>query len=128
MQKILLICLGGAVGALLRYFVSQVISQRFFGSFPFGTLVVNLSGCLIIGLLWGFSEIVIIPPSFRIFVFIGMLGAFTTFSTFALENFHLLRDGEYLLFSVNVLVSNIAGIMLVFIGFISMQSLLNALR
>ncbi|GAB4578712.1 MAG: fluoride efflux transporter CrcB [Anaerolineales bacterium] len=96
MQKILLIGLGGGIGAILRYYLSGHVQQWANSfTFPYGTLVVNLLGCLAIGLL---SELAdtrsVFTPEARLFIFIGLLGGFTTFSTFGNESINLLRDGE----------------------------------
>lgn len=116
-MKLLVIAFGGMIGALLRYGVSGFTYRYVAGVFPWGTLVVNLSGCLVIGFLWGLSEKVILSPYFKPFVFVGILGAFTTFSTFSLETFHLMRDKEYALAFANAAASTVLGIALVFIGF-----------
>ncbi len=118
MFKLLFIALGGAAGTLLRYVVSGIGDRFSDGVFPLGTLIVNLSGAFIIGFLWGFFEESNIPSSFRAPIFIGIIGGYTTFSTFALESFNLIRGGEYKIALINILASNIFGIGLVFIGFI----------
>jgi CrcB protein len=87
------------------------------GIFPTGTLAVNLGGSLAVGCLWALFEKGALTPNARLFLLTGLLGGFTTFSTFTLENFSLLRDGELKLAAANVLVSNVAGIFLVFAGF-----------
>ena len=128
MLKFLFIALGGALGSVLRYIVSGLDYKFSFGIFPVSTLVVNLSGSLIIGFLWGLFERFVISPGTRMFVFVGILGGFTTFSTFTLENFNLIRDGELKIALINVLLSNILGIGFVFLGFIAVSSLLGALK
>ena len=96
MVKALLVGAGGFVGAMLRYGVSGLVqtATRSIG-FPYGTLAVNVLGCLIIGIL---AQMVasrgMFSPELRLFIFIGVLGSFTTFSTFGNETFALLRDGE----------------------------------
>ncbi|MCK5583503.1 MAG: fluoride efflux transporter CrcB [Elusimicrobiales bacterium] len=117
MAKVLLLMAGGGIGTLLRYQMSGLIYRVSSGAFPTGTLVVNLIGSFIIGCAWAFFERSLISPNIRLFFMIGLLGGFTTFSTFALENFNLIRDGSIKFFIINVLVSNIAGILLVFAGF-----------
>lgn len=107
MDKIVLVGVGGAVGSILRYWVSgyvQDLSQSI--GFPFGTLAVNLLGCLVIGILsqLGDDRGVFTPES-RALIFIGVLGGFTTFSTFANESMNLFRDGENLPGIVNVAAS-----------------------
>ncbi len=113
----MLLAAGGAIGSLMRYSLSGLTYNYINGIFPWGTLVVNLAGSFAIGFLWGIFEIENMSPEIRNFVFAGILGGFTTFSTFTLESFNLLRDGEIRLAISNILASNIAGIALVFAGF-----------
>ena len=117
MLRFLFIALGGAIGTGLRYIVSSLDYKFSNGVFPISTLVVNLSGSLVIGFLWGLFERSALSPTVRMFVFIGILGGFTTFSTFALEGFNLIRDGEFKIAFINMIVSNLIGIVLVFVGF-----------
>ncbi len=128
MTKILLLAAGGAIGTVLRYSVSGFAYKVSDGIFPWGTLVVNLAGSFIIGLLWGLFEIETISSNVRNFVFIGILGGFTTFSTFALESFNLFRDGEVKLALTNLIASNVLGILLVFAGFIIARYIVNVVR
>ncbi len=118
MYKLIYIMLGGALGALLRYmlsgFVYRVTNYYFF---PSGTLFVNLLGALIIGFLFGAFQNITIPNNIRVFIFIGFLGAFTTFSTYSLETFNLLKDSEYKFAILNILLNNVFSILFVFIGF-----------
>ena len=98
MIKILIIGSGGFLGAILRYFVSGY-AQRLSGSysFPVGTLAVNLIGCFIIGLMSKMTEdLGLFSIETRMFLTIGFLGAFTTYSTFGYETLNLLRDNEWL--------------------------------
>jgi CrcB protein len=102
--KLLVVGLGGFVGAILRYTVSGFV-QNVSGSisFPYGTLAVNILGCLLIGML---AQIVdsrnVLSADVRLFIFIGLLGAFTTYSTFGHETLGLLRDGRIGLALINV--------------------------
>ncbi len=129
MVELLFIALGGAVGTLLRYAASGIDYGKFSnGIFPIGTLVINLSGSFAIGFLWGLFEGSNISPAVRIPILIGVIGGFTTFSTFTLESFNLMRDGEYKLALINILVSDILGIGLVFIGFILSKILIANLK
>lgn len=116
-MKFLYIALGGAVGALLRYAIAGLPHRYFESIFPWGTLVVNFIGCFIIGVLWGAFQETSMPSTVRTFVFIGVLGAFTTFSTYGLETMNLFRDGEIKLAIANVLISNIGCLLLCFLGF-----------
>jgi len=116
MVRLLYIAIGGAVGAVFRYLVSGWTHRVFDDGFPWGTLSVNLIGSLVIGLLWGVSEMITISNNIRLLVFLGILGSFTTFSTFSLENYNMLRDGEYWFVTVNIAATVFFGLMLVFLG------------
>lgn len=104
MNRILLIGAGGFIGALLRYYVSGWVQQAAKDAgFPWGTLIVNLSGCLAIGILSYLADMRgIFTPDSRAFVFVGMMGAYTTFSTFGNETMALFRDGESFTALMNV--------------------------
>jgi CrcB protein len=101
---LLLVGAGGAVGSVARYLASGLVSRLdLWGSFPAGTLFVNLVGCTVLGLLGGLSDArYLIGPSGRLFLFIGVLGGFTTFSTFSYETLALLRGGEAFKAALNV--------------------------
>jgi len=128
MTNLIYIAIGGAAGALLRYTVSGLVHSYASGVFPWGTLVVNLSGCLVIGFLWQMFENLSFSPHMRSFLFIGILGAYTTFSTYGLETFNLLREKELGYVLLNFLGSNILGLGMVFLGFIAARLLLNIAR
>jgi CrcB protein len=118
MMKILFVMLGGSIGALSRYAVS-LFAARFFGAgFPFGTLIVNLSGCFLIGLSFALADrgLNIMNPSARLFFVTGFLGALTTFSTFAMETVASMRTQAYWVVAANVLSNNLFGGALVFLG------------
>ena len=98
-RNLIWVGLGGSIGAVLRYVISGQ-AQLLSGSdvFPYGTLAVNLIGCLLIGMLSYLVEARgLFSPEIRLMVFIGVLGAFTTYSTFANESVNLLRDGRFLM-------------------------------
>lgn len=118
MFKYLLLTIGGAIGTVSRYAVQGAMQRITDAVFPWGTLTVNLTGSLIIGFLWGVHETGIISPNMRVFLFIGLLGGYTTFSSFSLESINLLREGEIKYFALNMLASNILGVALAFGGFI----------
>ncbi len=124
-MKLLLIALGGAFGALARYTLSGLVYGWLGPAFPWGTLVVNLMGCYGLGLLWALSEVVPLPPPTAPLIFVGFFGAFTTFSTYGLESFNLLRDGELLLGLLNLLGSSLAGLLCVALGFLTARLLLH---
>ncbi len=126
--KLLFIGLGGAIGTMLRYGISGLIYRASDSVFPWGTLGVNLIGSFIAGFLWEGFERAAVSPNIRIFTFIGILGGFTTFSSYNLENFNLLRDGEIRLALSNVLISNLLGIALVFIGYAASRYLIGLFR
>ena len=118
MMKFLLIGMGGGLGAILRYLLSGVVQDGSRGAlFPIGTMAVNILGCFVIGFL---SRLVdtraVFSPEARLFLFIGLLGGFTTFSTFGNETVNLLRGGESLLALVNLGVSVCAGLAAVWLG------------
>ena len=117
MAKIILIGIGGAIGSVSRYIVSGLDYKYSYGIFPLSTLLVNLSGSLVIGFLWGAFEVMAVSSNIRMFIFIGILGGFTTFSTFALENFNLLKDGENSIALINIFLTNILGIFFVYVGY-----------
>ncbi len=118
MTKILLLVLGGSLGTLSRYGIA-LLAVRLFGSkFPWGTLIVNLSGCFLIGLAFALAErgMNIMNPAARLFFITGYLGALTTFSSFALETVNAWRAETLLVAAANFLANNIAGAALVFLG------------
>lgn len=105
-MNVFLVFLGGGIGAMARYGLQGVVHGVTGTVFPYGTLVVNILGSLIIGfLLTFFEERFLVNPSLRVFLAIGVLGGFTTFSSFSYETMALIRDGSYLLGTVNILGS-----------------------
>lgn len=106
MWQTLAIALGGAVGALLRFWVSTGLHALLGRGFPYGTLTVNVMGSLSIGTLSVlFLERLALGPEVRLMVLVGILGAFTTFSTFSLETINLLEDGRVLAAGANVMLN-----------------------
>jgi CrcB protein len=104
--KFLIAGLGGFVGSAFRYWISTETYRLLGQGFPYGTLLVNVVGCFLIGFLMAFfEERFVINPNLRIFLTIGILGGFTTFSTFSFETVSLLREGSYLTASANVMYS-----------------------
>ncbi len=114
----LFVFLGSGIGGMLRFFLSRFVYNIFGSSFPIGTFVVNLIGCFVIGFLSGWFEYRILAPELRVFVFVGFLGGFTTFSSFGLETFNLLRNESVKYAIYNLLFTNIFGIALVVLGFL----------
>jgi fluoride exporter len=117
--KLLLLALAGALGALARYGLAGLIQRAGDGRFPWGTFGVNVLGCFLAGVLWAFFEDRLgVSPQIRTIVLVGFMGAFTTFSAFALETSHLMRDGQYLWALGNVLGQNVLGIAALVVGLI----------
>ncbi|HEV7682408.1 MAG TPA: fluoride efflux transporter CrcB [Pyrinomonadaceae bacterium] len=118
MLRLIYIGLAGAVGTLLRYWLSESIAKRFGETFPTGTLIVNLIGCFLAGLLFNLMlSRYPMSPTARTVLLVGFLGGFTTFSAFGLQTFTLLREGELGLALFNIGVSNIGGLLMVWVGF-----------
>jgi fluoride exporter len=118
MVKVLLIGLGGCVGSILRYAASG-LAQSIFRTvtFPLGTMVVNLTGCFLIGALFQLAETRgAFSDTWRAFIFIGVLGGYTTFSAFGNETISLMRVGETFLASVNVVAQVAGGLFCVWLG------------
>jgi CrcB protein len=126
--RILLLLAGGAIGTVSRYAVSGLTHRYVDGTFPVGTLMVNVLGSLVIGVLWGTWETANISSNMRTFIFIGILGGFTTFSSYSLETLNLFREGEAKMAVVNILANNILGISMVFAGFFLAKYVVNLIR
>lgn len=114
-MNILLVMVGGAIGSLARFLLSGFAQKYVSNGFPIGTLVVNLIGSFIIGLLWGVFENQSVSQ-LRVFLFVGVLGGFTTFSAYSIETLNLFRDGNIRLALINILLNNVLGILLALSG------------
>lgn len=110
---------GGFIGAIFRYLLGGFVQRSAaLGAFPYGTLVVNMIGCLLVGIAVGIIDSrQIVNPEFRSFVLVGVLGGFTTYSTFGVETFALLRDADFLRAAANVAIHIVLGLVLVWIGY-----------
>jgi len=118
MHKLLLIFIGSGAGGVLRYAVSGWTQRLGNGSFPLGTLCVNFLGCLLVGFLAAaLSGRILIREEHRIALLVGLLGGFTTFSTFGLETFALLNNGQYARAALNVALSVGLGVGAVWLGY-----------
>jgi CrcB protein len=116
-KTFLLVGVGSFLGGGLRFVVSKYIQNAVEYSFPLGTLIVNLAGCFIIGLLYAlFDRGNLINPDYRLFLTVGFCGGFTTFSTFMNENFQLLKSANFFNFSMYVLLSFIGGFIALYLG------------
>ena len=116
------IAIGGALGSMARYGCSGWVARLTGGVFPYGTLVVNISGALVIGFFAAMSLSegrYLIPPSTRLFVMTGICGGYTTFSTFSLETLNLMRDGEWPRAVGNIVGSVVLSLLAVWLGYIA---------
>ncbi|MDT5157504.1 MAG: fluoride exporter [Acidobacteriota bacterium] len=119
MLRIFLIGLAGLTGTLCRYWLAGVVARRYGETFPAGTLLVNLAGCFLIGFLFFmFQERYAASETARAVVFVGLLGGFTTFSSYGLQTFTLLQDGRGAYAAANVIASNLLGLLLVWGGYV----------
>lgn len=116
-KSILLVGTGGFLGSVSRFLASRFMQVYFPSAFPFGTFLVNIAGCFLIGLIYGFSDrSLLLTPGWKLFLAVGFCGGFTTFSTFANENLALLRDGEFYYFFLYTGLSIFLGIAVTFLG------------
>jgi len=117
LAKTAIVMLGGAMGAVLRYRLAGLIQGVAGSRFAWGPLVVNVLGCFLAGLGWSVAEErAALSSNARLFLFIGLLAAFTTFSTYLLETGELIREGDVWLACVNVFVNTVAGLALILLG------------
>ncbi|MEO8049787.1 MAG: fluoride efflux transporter CrcB [Acidobacteriota bacterium] len=117
MNRYLLVMLGAALGGLARYVIGSVVMQRFGGRFPLGTLVVNVMGCFLIGILMPLlTERGEPRPNLRLLLVVGVLGGYTTFSSFAWESFQAMDEGSRWIGFANVALSVILGYLAVWCG------------
>jgi CrcB protein len=113
----LLIALGGAIGSVARYALAGAVHRFASPYFPYGTFVVNITGCLVFGAIFALSEQrFVIGPPVRAFLLIGVLGGFTTSSSFTFETFQLVRDGEMLLAAANAVGQLVVGLAAFWLG------------
>ena len=124
MQKTILIAFAGLVGTLIRYWLSGFVARQYGETFPWGTLVVNLIGSFLAGAIYYLAdERFLISPTLRTVILIGLLGGLTTFSSYGLQTFTLLRDGEIGLATLNIAVSNVLGLFMVWSGYVVFKAL-----
>jgi CrcB protein len=116
-EKLLWIALGGSIGAVLRFLIFYFWEKQHHSNFPWITLTINLLGSFLIGFLWAFFGKHFVSPGFRMFIFIGILGSFTTFSTFAFDVFSLAQEGAYRSVIFYIVTTNVLGIGLAFAGY-----------
>lgn len=118
MLKVILTGLAGACGTLLRFWLAGVVARRYGEAFPWGTLVVNVVGCFLAGALFHLlQERALAGSTAQAVMLVGFLGGFTTFSAYGLQTFMLLRDGAFWFAALNVVVSNLLGLCIVWTGY-----------
>ena len=117
---IIAVASGGAIGAILRLLVNGAVNKHFVHALPLGTLAVNLAGSLFIGMLFAyFHQNTTLSPHVKTFLVTGILGAFTTYSTFAIESFFLLEAGKYMHAFANMTLNLFGTILFAAIGYLS---------
>lgn len=119
MQQLLAVMVGGVIGATLRFFVAMLATHLGGESFPWGTLTVNLIGSFMIGFLWALLAESSLDPAWRAFIFVGLLGSFTTFSSFTLDGLKLLELNKVSLALLYIGGSNLLGLLLVYLGVVA---------
>lgn len=118
MAKLLIIGLGGFIGAIGRYLITQYFFQSSTSDFPLGTFIVNIIGCLILGMFMYYAQnSAVFSANMRMFVAIGILGAFTTFSTFSYETVALFNAQKVMLALANIVGSILLGIFSIWLGY-----------
>jgi len=116
MEKYLLVMAGAAAGGVGRYLLASAIGARFPMRAWYGTVVVNITGCFLIGLVMTILTERGANPNWRLLLVVGFLGGYTTFSSFAYETYSLIRDGDFLKGLINVAVSVIVGYLALWLG------------
>lgn len=117
MKILLIIGFGSFIGGIVRHLLTQCIHARSLSAFPYGTLTVNIIGCLFIGVIFGISERTGVSDEWRLFMTAGLLGGFTTFSAFSHQSMVMLREGQFAYAGLYIAASVLLGIMATFAGF-----------
>ena len=118
-RTIILVGIGGMLGSVFRFLVSAALTSRFPSAFPYGTFVVNVAGCFLVGVVYGFAQrCEWLTPEWRVFLAVGICGGFTTFSSFAFESVQLLQDKDYLSFAAYAALSFVLCLTAAFAGLV----------
>lgn len=115
-KLILQIGIGSFIGGVLRYLMSLAFQSKFISTYPFGTFIVNIIGCFLIGLVYALAEKGNIGQEWRLVLATGVLGGFTTFSAFSQETFKMLLDGQFLNAGIYIFSSVLLGLIATFLG------------
>jgi CrcB protein len=117
--KYLTVFVGAGLGGSFRYWISSFVSKHLPIFFPFGTLSVNILGSFILGfMIFGLDEKELISPTLKLFIGVGFCGGFTTFSTFSLETFNLIKDAEFIIAGANILANVLFTLLGVYIAYL----------
>ncbi|MBL7929380.1 MAG: fluoride efflux transporter CrcB [Bacteroidia bacterium] len=117
MRTLLIIGTGGFIGSIFRYLIARSVQEKFETVFPYGTLSVNIIGCLLIGIILSWSERGGLNADWRMFLATGICGGFTTFSAFSNETLSLMRDGQWIYAGTYVVISIVTGLAATFTGY-----------
>lgn len=118
-KNIFLVAAGGSLGAVSRYLGHRLISTQYTGNFPLGTFLVNIAGCLLIGLLYGWSvKNNLLSQDMKLLLMTGFCGGFTTFSSFTVEGMTLLQQDRFLVFLLYFTSSVVTGLAATYIGYL----------
>ena len=118
----LCVFIGAAIGGVGRYSLSGMVANWIGATFPWGTLIVNVTGCFVIGVfntLTGPDGVFLVPGNLRVFVMVGMCGGYTTFSSFSLETLNLVRNGEWFASGAYILASTVLCLIGVWLGHVA---------
>lgn len=117
MLKVMMVAVGGGIGATTRYLVSTWAAEKFGTNFPYGTLIVNVVGCFIIGAFMTLTtERLIVSPYWRLLVTVGFVGGLTTFSSYSYETFKLLQDADIMMAMYNLVGNILIGFFATWLG------------
>lgn len=124
MSNLIAIAFGGAAGALMRFWASNSVYSWLGRDFPYGTLFVNVLGSLLMGFLYiVLLERASVDPQWRAFILVGLLGAFTTFSTFSIETLNLIEAGQLIKAVMNMMISVLASVFAAYLGAMTARSI-----